>query len=87
MVPELLPGVHVRDVDFHSGHLHRRDGVPNGHRRVGVGAGVEHDADCLAPRSVDRVHEGAFMVGLETLHVEAVSRAGVLGELFDVGER
>ena len=36
---------------------------------------------------MDGVHEGAFMVGLEALDVQAVRGTGIFGELFDVGQR
>jgi hypothetical protein len=35
---------------------------------------------------MDGVHERTLMVRLEALDVEAVRRAGVFGELFDVGQ-
>ncbi len=40
----------------------------------------------LPAGGMDGVHECTLMVGLEALDVEAVRRAGVLGELFDVGQ-
>ena len=54
---------------------------------MGVGAGVQHDADGLAAGGVDGVHQRALVVGLEALDVEPVRVGGVLGELLDVGQR
>ena len=47
---------------------------------MGVGGGVDDDAVKLLVGGLDGVHNGAFVVGLETLHLHAVFLAHLVDE-------
>src|SRR3954454_19591418 len=78
VLPELLARVHVRHVHLHDRHVRARDRVPQRHRRVRVGAGVQHHADDVpggvaAARLLHPVDELALVVALPGLHLQAVA--------------
>ena len=67
-------------------HLHRRnrhgfERIENGNAGVGIGGGIDDNAVCPAAGLLNLIHNGAFVVGLEQLAVNAVFRAGAADQL------
>jgi hypothetical protein len=83
---KLLSGVGVGDVYLDRGDLHRLDRIPDGHRRMGVGAGVDDDARCLLPVPVDVIDQCALRTALEAHHLHASLSRGCDDVSLDVGE-
>jgi len=71
VVPELLPLVHVRDVHLDERGNQGGAGVTHSDRRVGPGAGVEHDRRGCVGRLVQPPEQLALVVGLAHLDREA----------------
>jgi len=86
--PKLLAGVDVRDVHLDEGDGHGGEGVPDRHRRVSEGAGIDdHEAGAIGARGVQPVDDLALVVALEG--VQAEPGRGRLGAqpVLDLGQR
>ena len=62
---ERLARVDVADVNLDDGGGDGGNGIGDGHRRVGVAAGVEHDAAVVKAHLLQPVHDFALDVALE----------------------
>ena len=71
VVAKTLAGMDVADVDFDGRNLHADDGVVQRDRGVGIGAGIDDDADRLGAGLVDEVDQLALPVGLAAIGGEA----------------
>ncbi|MCO5614894.1 hypothetical protein L7F22_069179 [Adiantum nelumboides] len=91
VVPELLAPVHVRDVHLDRRELGALDRVVQRDGGVGVGGGVEDQADRVAALHrgtglVDPVDEDALVVGLAEVQLEVVRGGRLPAQRLDVGE-
>src|ERR1035438_7083660 len=80
-VPKLLPGMHVRQVDFDGRHPHRRDGVAKGDTGMGIGRRVQDNRIECSLGLLNPSHQLALLVGLPELH----SHPQLVGPLTDFG--
>src|ERR1035438_1108976 len=80
-VPELLPGMDVRQVDFDGRHPHSRDGVAQSHTGMGIGRRVQDNRIERSLGLLNPSHQIALLVGLPELH----SHPQLLGPLMDLG--
>src|SRR5262245_47089984 len=88
MVAKALAREDVADVDLDDGHSDRGDGVADGDRGVGIGAGVDDDpGGLLGARSVDRIDDLALVVRLQEFDLEGVAAGGLAAQLLHVLER
>ena len=76
LVAERLTAVDIADVDLDHGGGDGGDGIGDGDRRVGVAAGVEHDAAVVKAHLLQPVDDFALDVALEDVD-------GVLRELLN----
>ena len=68
LVAEGFAGVDVADVDLDDGSADGGNGVGDGHRRVGVAAGIEHDGAVVKAHLLQAVHDFALDVALEDVN-------------------
>ena len=66
-MPEFLPGVDVRQVDFDGRNADSRDGVPQGDAGVGVGGGVQDDDIELPLGLLNPANQFTLQIGLAEL--------------------
>src|SRR4051794_40043241 len=86
VVTEAFPRIDVADVNFHSGDLHRHQGVMERDGRVRVAAGVDDNAPgLLRARLVHEVDQRALAAGLPAVGDQAETRGGCLAQRVHVG--
>ncbi|MNO61477.1 hypothetical protein D3C76_521280 [compost metagenome] len=78
--------VHVGQVHFDDWQFAGHQGVADGHRGVGPGAGVDQDTGAAATGGVDPVDQFAFVVGLAKFDIQAQVVGAVGAALGEVGE-
>ena len=64
LVAERLAAVDVADVNLDHGSRDGSDGISDGHRRVGVTPGIEHDAAIVKAHLLQAVHNLALNIAL-----------------------
>lgn len=74
LVAEGLASVDVADVDFDHGGRDGRHGIGDGHRRVGIAAGIQDDAAVVKAHGLQAVHNLSLDIALINVDI-------VLGEL------
>jgi len=67
---EFFSGVDVRKMDLDGGNVDRRDGIPEGHARMGVSCRVEDYEVVFAKRLLDPRYQLAFDIGLPALDLD-----------------
>src|SRR5262245_64737814 len=88
MVAKPLAREEVADVDLDHRYVDRGDGVANGDRGVGIGAGVDNDpGGLLSAGGVDRIDDLAFVVRLQKFDLEGMAAGGLAAKLLHVLER
>src|SRR5262245_60083635 len=88
MVAKALAREDVADVDLDDGHIDRGDGVANGDRGVGIGAGVDDNpASLLGAGGLDRIDDLALVVRLQEFDLEGMAAGSLTAKLLHVLER
>lgn len=87
MVSPRLSGMHITYVQFDKWDTDPGKHIADRNGGMCIGTRIYDDAVDVTPRSLDAVHDGAFMVGLESFEMSAERRCLGLTGLFDVGER
>src|SRR5262245_49241254 len=88
MVAKPLAREDIADVDLDHWHIDRGDGVADGDRGVGIGAGVDDDpGGLLGAGGVDRIDDLALVVRLQEFDLEGVAAGGLAAKLLHVLER
>jgi len=77
-------GMGVAEVQFHEGQGDRQQGITQGDRRVGVGAGIDQDAGALTSGLLDPVHQFALMVALKAAECDPQRRRPLRQALIDL---
>lgn len=92
MVAEWFARVNIGDVQFDQGDSRTLDRIMQRNTGVCIGPCVDHDTGKLAlgvqsARLVNPIDELALVIGLPELQFEAMRRAGLLAQGFDIGQR
>src|SRR5262249_37287553 len=88
MVAKALAREDIADVDLDYRHIDRGNGVADGDRGVGVGAGVDDDSrGLLGAGGMDRIDDFPFVVRLQEFDLEGVAAGGLAAKLLHVLER
>ena len=77
---EVLAAVHIRNMHLNRGDRNRLHGIQYGDARMGVCAGIDHDAvDFLKIGILNFIHKRALVIGLEKLdfHPELLFGGGL----------
>ena len=80
-LPKRLSGIHIGDVNLHSGNGYRFQGIQNGNGGVGVGSGVDDDAANLTKGLLDLIHKDTFVIGLKLLDLNVFRCGSFLQQL------
>lgn len=76
----------IGEMDFHEWHLHREQRIAHCQTGVCERRRVDHRASGTPLQSLDRLHELAFMIGLNPCADNAKGAGVLLGGALDVGE-
>ena len=68
MMPKHLPLVRITDMTLDKRNIHTGERISNPNARMCVRAWIDHDSVDVAPRLVNTVDDGAFVVRLEALY-------------------
>lgn len=81
-----LSRMNIAHMQLDKGDSHTEQGIPDRHRGMRVGTGVDDDAVDVAAGGLDAVHDCAFVVGLEGIEGAAVFDGDGAAVVFDVGQ-
>ena len=85
-LPEGLPGIHIGDMHLHSRKGNGLQSIQNGHRSMGIGGRIDHNAVCLAVGPLNFVHQISLVVALVLLHFNAQLLGGLLQQMQKIGK-
>lgn len=88
VVAESLARMDIRDMHFNIGNADRFQRIGDGDAGVAVSSGIDNDkADPLIVRTLNPIHQFAFMVALESFELQPRDPCSGFHFLVDVGQR